>query len=73
LIKSIEVLKKEIKNIHLFAIVSRNDKKMFFYMKNLVRKLNSEDYITFLEPVEYKELGNYILSVDVVVVPSITE
>jgi glycosyltransferase involved in cell wall biosynthesis len=64
---------KKIKNFKAVLIVSENDKKRVAFIKSLICDLKVEEFVEWVSSVDNKELGNYILACDFVVVPSLVE
>lgn len=66
-------LLKELKNIKLILILSKKPEKECREIINLISKLNLNENIEIKEPLEREELFNFLMEVDAVVVPSISE
>ena len=75
LIKAVPLISKIIPNSKLLAIVSKDKtyKKRYDYIINLIKKLKIEAKVIIHDPVNYKELPNYVKAADCVVVPSLAE
>jgi len=73
LIYALREVIKEIKNLKLILILSKEPKKEFKEIVNLIEKLNLIDFIELKEPLEREELFKFLLGVDCVVIPSISE
>lgn len=72
-IKAIPDIIKEIHNFKAILIVSESNNNKADYEKKLIEKLKIQDHIIWIPWVKYKELWNYILASDFVVVPSLVE
>jgi len=75
LIKAVPLISSKIPNSKLLAIVSKDKayKKRLDHILRLIKQLKIEDKVIIHDPVQYKELPNYIKSADCVVVPSLAE
>lgn len=73
LIRAIPYVVKEIPNFKAVFLVSESKNNPNRKMKNLAKKLGVEKYIIWHPSVRYTQLGEYILGVDTVVVPSLAE
>jgi glycosyltransferase involved in cell wall biosynthesis len=75
LLKAVQIISKEIKDSVLVAIVSKDKayQKRYDYIKNMIKSLKIGDKVILLDPIPYKDLPNYIIAADCIVVPSLSE
>lgn len=75
LIKAVPLVAQKIPNSKLLAVVSKDKAylKRRGYILKLIKELGISNKIILLEPVQRKELPNYIMASNCVVVPSLTE
>jgi len=75
LLKAVPLISDKIANAKLFAIVSKDKaySKRYRYILKLIKRLGIEDKVIVHEPVNYKELPNFIKMADCIVVPSLSE
>lgn len=64
---------KSIPNFKAFLIVPESDASRIQYIKNIISDLEIEENIIWIGWMDNKELPNYILTCDFVVVPSLAE
>lgn len=72
-IKAIPDIVKTIPNFKAILIVSESNNNKADYEKKLIKKLKIQDNVIRIPWVRYKELWNYILASNFVVVPSLVE
>jgi D-inositol-3-phosphate glycosyltransferase len=75
LIKAMPAIIKNIKQVKLLAIVSKDPayKEQYSQIQNMIQRLELQDKVFLHNPVPRKDLPNYLKAGDCVVVPSITE
>ena len=73
LIRAIPYIVQKIPNFKAVFLVSESKNNPTRKMKDLVTKLDVEKYVVWHPSVKYNQLGEYILAVDTVVVPSLAE
>lgn len=75
LIKAVPFVKAEIKNSKLVLILSKDKtySKEYEKLMELIKNLNVKEDIIVIEPVGYKELPNYVMMADCIVIPSLSE
>lgn len=66
-------LLRELKNIKLILILSKQPEKEYREILNLISKLNLNENIELKEPLGRENLFNFLMEIDAVVVPSISE
>ncbi|MCF7834541.1 glycosyltransferase family 4 protein [Candidatus Gracilibacteria bacterium] len=72
-IQAIPDIIKKIPKFKAILIVSESSNNKADYERKLINKLNIKNNIIRVPGVKYKELGNYILASDFVIVPSLVE
>lgn len=73
LLNAYSKLIKELKNIKLILIMPNDPEKEYKEILNLISKLNLNENIELKKPLERDELFNFLMEIDAVVVPSISE
>lgn len=72
-VKSIPEIIKKIPNFKAILIIGESSNNRADDIRKFISKNKLEEYIIWIPGVKYKELGNYILASDVVIVPSLVE
>jgi len=72
-LKAIPNIISKISNFHALLIISQDDQKRYLYIKSLISELKIDNHITIHPPVKYNQLPLFILSVNLVIVPSLSE
>jgi glycosyltransferase involved in cell wall biosynthesis len=54
-------------------MLSKDDPSRFEYIHSIISKYHLQSHVAIIPSVPYKEIGNYLLASDVVVVPSLAE
>lgn len=72
-VRSIPGIVSNIPNFRAILLVSESSNNPLTHIRSFIRELDIENYVTFVKPVPYTELGNYILASDFVVIPSLVE
>lgn len=72
-VRAIPGIISQIPNFRAVLIISESANNPATHIRKLVTELGIAPYVTFIWSVPYKELGNYILASDFVVVPSLVE
>lgn len=75
LLKAVPLIKKKIPDSKLLAVVSKDTayRKRYEHMMQLIKKLGIEGDVVIHDPVKYKDLPDYVMAGDCVVVPSLVE
>jgi glycosyltransferase involved in cell wall biosynthesis len=72
-VKALPDIIKHIPSFKAVLIVSESPNNKADDVRAFIAHHHLKDHIVWLPGVKYKELGNYILSSDVVIVPSLVE
>lgn len=73
LLAAVKDISKNIPNSKLFLILSHDPLNRYEMMKKIIDETGTKKSVVLIDPVPYKELPNYIMAADCVVVPSLTE
>lgn len=73
LIKAYENIKNELKNTKLILILSKEPKKEYKEIIKIISQSKARESIEIKEPLEREELFKFLMEVDCVVVPSLSE
>lgn len=72
-VRAIPGIVEKIPNFRAILLVSESTNNPLSHIRDLIAELDIGANVLFLKPVPYRELGNYILASDFVVIPSLVE
>ncbi|MEJ5165948.1 MAG: glycosyltransferase family 4 protein [Thermoanaerobaculia bacterium] len=73
LVKAFEELEKEIEKVKLILILSKEPEKEYKEIMEIISSCKVKEKIKIMEPLEREELFKFLMGVDCVVIPSLSE
>ena len=73
LLRAVPEISKRIPDSKLMLMMSKSPENRYRYIMKLLKEIEIEEKILFLEPVKHEELPKYLAASDCIVVPSLSE